>query len=40
MLYSEIYGDLLIARHVFEIGEYRLNGNRCPKCGAVIPGVF
>ncbi len=38
--YCHACGELLIERYVFEIRECRLNGNRCPKCGALIPGVF
>ncbi len=38
--YCHSCGKLLIERYVFEIREYRLDGNRCTKCGAVIPGVF
>ena len=30
----------MIERDVFEIKEYRMKGNKCPKCGAVIPGKF
>jgi pyruvate formate lyase activating enzyme len=38
--YCHACGELLIERYVFEIKEYRLKGNKCPKCGAVIPGKF
>lgn len=31
---------LLLQRDWYEIGQYRLNGNRCSQCGTVIPGVF
>jgi AmmeMemoRadiSam system radical SAM enzyme/AmmeMemoRadiSam system protein B/AmmeMemoRadiSam system protein A len=31
---------LLIERDWYELGVYRLNGNRCAACGAVIPGVY
>ncbi len=33
-------GELLIERHIFRIRKYRMNGNRCPKCGTEIPGTF
>ena len=33
-------GALLIQRDWYELGEYRLNGNRCGYCATVIPGLF
>lgn len=32
--------SLLIERDWYQLGQYRLNGNRCGKCGAAIAGVF
>ncbi|HEY9785813.1 MAG TPA: AmmeMemoRadiSam system radical SAM enzyme [Candidatus Obscuribacterales bacterium] len=32
--------QLLIKRDWFELDTYRIKGNRCSKCNAVIPGVF
>ena len=32
--------EVLIERDWYELGAYRLDGNRCGKCQAVIPGVF
>jgi len=31
---------LLIERDWYNLGAYRMNGNRCAACGVVIPGVF
>jgi pyruvate formate lyase activating enzyme len=33
-------GELLIERSWYEIGAYKLAGNRCGSCGTVIAGVF
>lgn len=33
-------GQCVIEREWFELGEYRLKGNQCNKCGTVMPGVF
>lgn len=30
----------LIVRDWHSVLRYRLNGNKCPKCGSIIPGVF
>ena len=38
--YCHACGELLIERYIFEIKAYRLKGNECPRCGAVIPGKF
>jgi pyruvate formate lyase activating enzyme len=38
--YCHACGELLIERHIFQIRKYRMKGNRCPKCGTVIPGTF
>jgi len=33
-------GDCVIERDWYELGRYRMNGNRCAGCGTAIPGVF
>jgi pyruvate formate lyase activating enzyme len=33
-------GELLVERNWYELGVYRLNGNRCHNCDTTIPGVF
>jgi len=33
-------GKRVIERDWYELGEYRLKGNRCAHCGTAIPGVF
>jgi pyruvate formate lyase activating enzyme len=33
-------GELLIERHGFEILKYRVEKNKCPKCGAEIHGIW
>ena len=33
-------GEMLIERDWFELGRYRMHGNRCAHCKAIIPGVF
>lgn len=38
--YCPACGTLLIERDWFEIGEYRMRGNHCPGCDAVVPGCF
>ena len=38
--YCHACGEILIERYIFQIREYRMQGNRCPKCGTVIPGTF
>jgi pyruvate formate lyase activating enzyme len=38
--YCHACGELLVERYGFQIRKYRMNGNRCPKCGTVVPGTF
>jgi pyruvate formate lyase activating enzyme len=38
--YCHACGELLFERYIFEIRDNRLKGNKCPKCGAVVPGTF
>ena len=38
--YCHACGELLIERYIFQIRKYRMKGNKCPKCGTVIPGTF
>lgn len=38
--YCPSCGELLIERDWFEIGTYRLRGNKCGQCGTEIPGHF
>jgi len=33
-------GTMVIERDWYELGAYRMKGNRCGKCDTVIPGVF
>jgi pyruvate formate lyase activating enzyme len=33
-------GETLIERDWYELGRYALDGNRCRKCGAELPGHF
>ncbi len=38
--YCHSCGELLIERHVFDIGSNRVGGGACPACGERVPGVF
>ncbi|MFW6060005.1 MAG: AmmeMemoRadiSam system radical SAM enzyme, partial [Phycisphaeraceae bacterium] len=38
--YCHHCGERVIERDWFELGQYRMKGNRCASCGTVIPGVF
>jgi pyruvate formate lyase activating enzyme len=38
--YCPSCGEMLIERNWYELGAYRLKGNRCGSCSAWIPGVF
>jgi pyruvate formate lyase activating enzyme len=33
-------GELLIERNGLSVRQNRLNGNKCPKCNHVVPGIF
>jgi len=33
-------GTMVIERDCYDIGTYRLKGNRCASCGEAVPGVF
>jgi pyruvate formate lyase activating enzyme len=38
--YCHMCSKLLTERYVFDIIKSRIVGNRCPKCNAIIPGMF